>query len=66
MNQKPNVQCPMCKTPVAYGSDNFPFCSQRCQTLDLGNWASDAYIISGDTIDDEQSDTPMNRYDTHS
>lgn len=23
-----------------------PFCSDRCRILDLGNWASDKYVIS--------------------
>ncbi len=42
------VPCPMCKTPVARNDAFFPFCSQRCQTVDLGNWASDAYAIQGE------------------
>ena len=24
----------------------FPFCSERCRTIDLGNWASEKYVIS--------------------
>lgn len=23
-----------------------PFCSERCQLLDLGDWASEKYVIS--------------------
>jgi len=23
-----------------------PFCSERCRLLDLGNWASEKYVIS--------------------
>jgi endogenous inhibitor of DNA gyrase (YacG/DUF329 family) len=23
-----------------------PFCSDRCQIIDLGNWASEKYVIS--------------------
>ena len=23
-----------------------PFCSERCRTIDLGNWASEKYVIS--------------------
>lgn len=23
----------------------FPFCSDRCRTIDLGKWASGAYVI---------------------
>ncbi|WP_038249513.1 DNA gyrase inhibitor YacG [Ghiorsea bivora] len=54
MNKKITVKCPICKTLVEYGSENFPFCSERCQTQDLGNWASDAYAIPSDSISDEQ------------
>lgn len=38
--------CPICKKPVKTGSENFPFCSDRCRTTDLGNWASEKYVIS--------------------
>ena len=24
-----------------------PFCSERCKLIDLGEWASDAYVIHG-------------------
>lgn len=23
-----------------------PFCSERCKTIDLGNWATEKYVIS--------------------
>ncbi|HID36204.1 MAG TPA: DNA gyrase inhibitor YacG [Ghiorsea sp.] len=39
------VKCPMCKTSVKRCNEYFPFCSPRCQTTDLGNWASDTYSI---------------------
>ena len=25
-----------------------PFCSERCKLIDLGEWASDGYVIEGD------------------
>jgi endogenous inhibitor of DNA gyrase (YacG/DUF329 family) len=30
------------------GRDNpdYPFCSERCRILDLGNWASGKYVVS--------------------
>ena len=40
------VSCPICKKEVPLGSEDFPFCSDRCRTMDLGNWASEAYVIS--------------------
>ncbi|OIQ00325.1 MAG: hypothetical protein AUK35_04205 [Zetaproteobacteria bacterium CG2_30_46_52] len=39
------VPCPICKSPVPREEETFPFCSERCQTRDLANWASDAYAI---------------------
>jgi hypothetical protein len=56
-----NLRCPICKKPVAAADPEFPFCSQRCRTIDLGNWASGRYVISSpvhDTEDDFLSDTP--------
>lgn len=48
------VACPTCKTLVARQEENFPFCSDRCKTIDLGNWASDAYAIQGESTADEE------------
>jgi endogenous inhibitor of DNA gyrase (YacG/DUF329 family) len=41
------MKCPVCKKKeVALGDAEFPFCSERCRTIDLGNWASGKYVIS--------------------
>jgi len=40
------MKCPTCKKDVQLGSPDFPFCSERCKLLDLGNWASEKYVIS--------------------
>lgn len=40
------MKCPICKKPVAIGMAEFPFCSERCRLIDLGNWSSEAYVIS--------------------
>lgn len=40
------VRCPICKNEVAWDDPNMPFCSDRCRLLDLGNWASEKYVIS--------------------
>jgi endogenous inhibitor of DNA gyrase (YacG/DUF329 family) len=40
------MKCPICKKEVKFGDAEFPFCSERCRILDLGNWASDRYVIS--------------------
>lgn len=48
--------CPVCKRPVPLAEEErpatFPFCSQRCRTIDLGAWASGAYVVPGRPIDD--------------
>jgi len=42
------MKCPICKKiEVALGDAEFPFCSERCRTIDLGNWAMEKYTISG-------------------
>jgi uncharacterized protein len=59
--RKVNLRCPICKKPVTTADAEFPFCSERCRTIDLGNWASGRYAISSslrDTEDDFQSDSP--------
>jgi endogenous inhibitor of DNA gyrase (YacG/DUF329 family) len=38
-------KCPICRRPVPPGNDDFPFCSERCRLVDLGNWASEKYAI---------------------
>ena len=40
------VRCPICQKQAKLGSEDFPFCSDRCRTIDLGNWASEKYVIS--------------------
>jgi endogenous inhibitor of DNA gyrase (YacG/DUF329 family) len=40
------VKCPICKKEVKREDPEFPFCSARCRTIDLGNWASEKYVIS--------------------
>lgn len=47
------LTCAICGKPAVRGAvvdakrgvDAFPFCSFRCQTIDLGNWLSEEYRI---------------------
>jgi len=41
------MQCPICEKEVDDSSEFAPFCSERCRLLDLGNWASEKYVIPG-------------------
>jgi uncharacterized protein len=40
------MTCPICKKPVPAGGEDQPFCTARCRVIDLGNWASEKYVIS--------------------
>ncbi len=56
------MKCPTCKKPVAEpGPDDplprwYPFCSERCKLIDLGNWLDGKYQIpvEADDIDEQQ------------
>lgn len=57
----PKLRCPICKKPVKSTDQDFPFCSDRCRTIDLGKWASGQYVISSPVTDAEeliQENTP--------
>lgn len=45
------LNCPTCKAIVTVKDEEFPFCSERCRTIDLGKWASGAYRISSPILD---------------
>ncbi|HUO26551.1 MAG TPA: DNA gyrase inhibitor YacG [Candidatus Aquilonibacter sp.] len=49
------LRCPICKKPVKSGDAEFPFCSQRCRTIDLGRWASGEYVVSSPVADAEET-----------
>lgn len=40
------MRCPICKKEVKPADPEAPFCSERCRIIDLGNWASEKYVIS--------------------
>jgi uncharacterized protein len=47
------ASCPICKKPTDSETQaDFPFCSERCKLLDLGNWASEKYVISSPAFDE--------------
>lgn len=41
--------CPICGKEVKLDDAFMPFCSDRCRIIDLGNWASEKYVISTPT-----------------
>ena len=40
--------CPQCKKLIEYSLSNKfrPFCSERCQLIDLGDWANENFRIA--------------------
>ena len=48
-----SLLCPTCRKLVLRSDPEFPFCGERCRTIDLGKWASGGYVIS----------SPINRGD---
>jgi endogenous inhibitor of DNA gyrase (YacG/DUF329 family) len=48
------LRCPICKKTVKSAAPDFPFCSDRCRTIDLGKWASGAYVIPSPVSDGEE------------
>ncbi len=40
------LRCPICKREVELDNPDMPFCSERCRIVDLGNWASEKYVVS--------------------
>jgi endogenous inhibitor of DNA gyrase (YacG/DUF329 family) len=52
------IRCPICKKTVRSTDPEFPFCSLRCRTIDLGKWASGDYVISSPVRDVNDSIAP--------
>ena len=50
------MQCPICGKSVSIDDLSMPFCSDRCRLIDLGNWASEKYVIPGGAV--QQDDEP--------
>jgi len=50
------LRCPTCGTLVLAGSEDVPFCSDRCRRIDLGKWASGAYVVSSPVHDPDLLD----------
>ena len=48
------VRCPTCHEETAWDNNPYrPFCSDRCQLIDLGAWAEEKYRIAGQKPDSE-------------
>lgn len=54
------VRCPQCKKETEWENNPArPFCSARCRTTDLGNWAAEKYRIG--TSENEEKERPAGK-----
>jgi uncharacterized protein len=60
------LRCPICKKVVKSTDADFPFCSPRCRTIDLGKWASGASVIASPSEDDDEPIIDSNDADSDS
>ena len=59
--RKASLRCPTCRKLVLRSEPEFPFCSERCRLVDLGKWASGAYVISTPVTDPEAFESQLER-----
>ena len=46
------VKCPTCRKETSWENNpHRPFCSDRCQLIDLGAWVEERYKIPGDDLE---------------
>ena len=48
------LRCPICRKAVKNSDAEFPFCSERCRSIDLGKWATGAYVIRAPLTDNDE------------
>ena len=58
------VKCPSCSKNVVWNNESTfrPFCSKRCQLIDLGQWADESHHIPGESLgqNSDEIDNPYN------
>lgn len=49
------VHCPICQKKVEWSNESSfrPFCSKRCQLIDLGDWAAEEHRIPDKKITEQ-------------
>ena len=51
---RPAVKCPGCKKHLSE-EISWPFCSVRCKSLDLGDWANEKFKIASRGIQEDEN-----------
>jgi uncharacterized protein len=63
------VCCPTCQVVVEPPPQNttFPFCSERCRSIDLGRWLGEEFRLHSQNSDDDEDgderEIPVRRED---
>lgn len=62
------IKCPRCGLFTLYSTDNpnRPFCSARCQLVDLGKWADESYRVPINTDPDSLNSEDFMTVEEHS
>ncbi|MBE2248255.1 MAG: DNA gyrase inhibitor YacG [Myxococcus sp.] len=49
-------RCPSCERPVKLPPENktFPFCSERCRTIDLGRWLGEEFRVPTRQVEEDE------------
>ena len=54
-------RCPICRKRTDPRAQVYPFCSERCKTIDLGNWASENYVTHSPLTEADEKNDPSER-----
>ncbi len=61
----PTLECPTCRAKVTYQMATEvpfrPFCSRRCQLIDLGKWLNEEYRVSEELPPELEDPGPAKR-----
>ena len=61
-NKQLLVECPKCKLKFSYyDSACRPFCSEKCQQVDLGNWFLEKYAVPVTTPLDQKEQEELEK-----
>ena len=55
------VQCPICGAAMPgnwQDYPDYPFCTKRCRTIDLGRWLGEEYRVAGKDAGEDRSTPP--------
>lgn len=59
------VKCPQCEFEFSYYTSEFrPFCCEKCQKIDLGEWLTEGYTVkSNEPLSEEDVEVVLKQYE---